>query len=127
RHRREIDEDLAILHLHFVARNSRRNARSGFTGQALKLPVMPRANDISVVAQGAVPQWAADMIADTRNRAEFAITIGKCNRMCADLELLKRLIDKLHYGAETMPIWFLHFSPLRRVSSRLAAWEGSAN
>ena len=76
RRRRQIDENLAILHLHFVARNGRRNAGSCFTGQALKLPVMPRANDKSVVAQSAVPQWAADMIADARNRAKFAVAIG---------------------------------------------------
>ncbi len=67
--RRKIDEKLAVLHLHFVPWNGCGNAGPGCTGQALKLPAMPRANDISIVAQSAVPQGAADMIADAGYRA----------------------------------------------------------
>ena len=96
----EIDENFTILDLHFVARNGRGDSRSGFAGRALKLPVVPRANDIAVVAQSPFAQRASDMIADSGNRGKRAVAIGKGNRQFADLQLLKLLSSDLLYRAK---------------------------
>jgi hypothetical protein len=110
---RQVDEDLTVLHFHFVARYGRRNVRSCRAGQAMELPTVPRTNGIPMLAKSTVSQRAADMVALAGDRAKLAVAIGEGKGKIADLDLLKRFIRILSDGAKTMPPRFVHISLLR--------------
>ncbi len=99
----EIDVEHAVLLAQIVARHDRRNARPRLAGLAMEHPVMPGADDVAVVAQLALAERPAGMIAAAGDRAELSVAIAERDRHLVDGHLAQRLLLQLIDRAEGAP------------------------
>jgi hypothetical protein len=69
----KIDENAAILDLHWIGRNAvLLETGLACTAAAMKFPIMPGADEVFAI-QPALAERPADMVAHIRNRAECPI------------------------------------------------------
>jgi hypothetical protein len=99
----DVDIEITILNAQGVPRHRRRNSWLCFPGQAMKHPVVPRADDI-IVFEGALAQWPAGMIATAGDCPELAIAVRESNEPMADFKLLEIASFQIFDGAQPLPV-----------------------
>jgi hypothetical protein len=85
---RNIDEQSTIFDLRFVNWYSRFNWRVGFSSLVMEPPVMPRANDITSF-ESPFTKRPPDVIANSRDYAEFSVDVCDRKFVLADVYLLQ--------------------------------------
>src|SRR6185436_16026964 len=108
RGRRQVDIEVAVLHLEVVARHGRRDAGALLAGQTVEPPVVPGADNVVLVVDLPVAERPADVVAAARDRPEHTVLEGQGDPDVAGQDLPERFRFQVVDRAEAVPAWIAH-------------------
>ena len=104
----EVDEEVAVLDFEVVPGRSGGDTGVSLAGEAVEMPVMPRADDVAIGVNMAVAERTADMVAEAGDRAELTVAVREGENNFAGLDLLEGFGFQFVHATEPMPLRFAH-------------------